>query len=104
GEVRPVQARHPLRDARPGLSDTDPIASGQERGGAIPLARRAPPGAGAERTADGEPGPGARAHHRRAAPFARAPAAGRAAALPARVPAIHRRLSAAGATAGALSG
>ena len=102
GEVRPVQARHPVRHARTGFSGADPVASGQERGGAIPLARRAPPGAGAERTADGEPGPGARAHHRRAAPFARAPAAGRAAALPARVPAIPRRLRAAGAPAGAL--
>src|SRR5713101_7501117 len=38
GQVRPVQARHPVRHARRGLSGADPIASGQERGGAGPLA------------------------------------------------------------------
>src|SRR6267143_98167 len=98
-EVRSVQARHPLRHARPGLSGVDPIASGQERGGAGPLARGAPPGARFQWTTDGGPGPKARAHHRRAAAPARALAVGRAAALPIRVPPAPRRLRAPGAPA-----
>ena len=44
-QVRPVQARHPVCDARAGVSEPDPSASGEERGragcaGAMPCGRR----------------------------------------------------------------
>jgi len=34
GKVRPAQARHPVRHARPGFSEADPVDSEQERSGA----------------------------------------------------------------------
>ena len=42
GQVRPVQARHPVCHAGAGLSEPDPSAPGQERSGAGALARCAP--------------------------------------------------------------
>jgi serine/threonine protein kinase len=53
GQVRPVQARHPVFDAGASLSEPDPHAAGQERLRAGPVARRLPRGARSERTAHG---------------------------------------------------
>ena len=58
-QVRPVQARHPLCDAGPGLPEPGPSDPGQERCGAEPLARRAAGGARPERPAHGQSDPGA---------------------------------------------
>ncbi len=57
GQVRPVQARHPLCDARPGVPEPRAVASRQERCRAGALARGAAGGAGAERPADDRPRP-----------------------------------------------
>ena len=67
GQVRSIQARHPVRHARPGLSEPRPGPSRQERRRAEWLARRAGRGAGPEWAAHGRPCPGAQAHHRRPA-------------------------------------
>ena len=67
GQVRSVQARHSLFDARSGFPEPHPAPSGEERGRAGDLARRASRGARPERTAHDRPRPGTEAHHRRPA-------------------------------------
>jgi hypothetical protein len=64
GEVRSIQARHPLRHARPGLSEPRPGPARQERRRAEWLARRAGRGAGPEWAAHNRSCPGAHADHR----------------------------------------
>ena len=59
-------------------------------------------GAGAERTAHGRPRPRTEACHRRTAAGPRTPSTKRAKAFPAGGPAVHRRVRAAGTSAGAL--
>ena len=66
-QVRPVQARHPLYDARSGFSEPRPDSSLQERRRAKRLARRPAGGAGPERTAHDRRRPRVEAHHRRTA-------------------------------------
>ena len=87
-QVRPVQARHPLCDAGSGVPEPGRSDPRQERRGAEPMARRVAGGAGPERPAHGQSGPGACADHRRAAAGARPSAPGPAGAVPAGVPAI----------------
>ncbi len=54
-QVRPVQARHPVCDACPGVREPGAVASRQERCGAERLARGPDRGAGHQRTADDRP-------------------------------------------------
>ena len=91
-QVRPVQARHSLLHPGAGLPGPRPAAAGEGDSRARRLARGARRRARSERPAHGRPGPGAEAHHRRAAAGPRAAAPGRAAPLPARPPALPRRL------------
>ena len=102
GQVRPVPARHSLCDAGAGLPGPGPAAAREERGGAGGMARGAAAGAGIERTARRGPGARSQAHHRRAGAGDRAAAAGCATPLPARAPALHRRVCAARASARAV--
>ena len=66
-QVRPVQARHPVRNPGPGLPEPGPPAARPERGGAWPLAGRPARGARSERPAYRQPRPGAGARDRQTA-------------------------------------
>ena len=79
-----------------------PAAAREERVGAGWMARGTAAGAGIERTARRGPGARSQAHHRRARAIDRPAAAGCATPLPARAPALHRRVCARGASARAV--
>jgi AAA ATPase-like protein len=89
----------PICHAGASLSEPRPPAAGQERGRAPKLARATSAGAGPERVAHCRPRPRIETHSRPAAAGSGSSTARRSEPVPAGLPALHRRIRAAGTPA-----